>query len=234
MFTIAAEVAMIPADDIYIGTRPPRSLLLVNSVTLRSNIHSVCHSDGKCYVGCIGSIVVIDGGNRTIRTWKKLPNEIVYGIDVYNDRVYALVRNEEFVFKVCVFDQSGLKIHEWIHSDICNKANTLVVVSNMVVVPNRQYRRLTVYSLDGVVIKYLLSGLSLESVVSLCKFSSDSLIVVSASRVLRVNILTNAVVWTFTSVHVTPRRVAMYGGIYAIVLSNCSDTSWVVDAMTGE
>ena len=228
---------MIPADDIYIGTRPPRSLLLVNSVTLRSNIQSVCHSDGKCYVGCFGNIVVIDGGNRTIRTWKKLQNDLlVYGIDVYNDRVYTLVRNKEGVFKVCVYDLSGLKIHEWAYSDSCSLPNTLVVVSNMVVVPNRQNRRLTVYSLDGTVIKYLLSGLGLETIVSLCKFGSDSLIVADflTSIVLRVNISTNAVVWTFKSVHVTPWHVAMYGGIYAIVLSNCSDTSCVVDAMTGE
>ena len=176
---------------------------------------------------------MIDENYQITKSFIKV-GEGVSGVRVYNNRLYVLVwTGGKPSFKVSIYNLSGGFIKSWVHKgENCSWLSKLVLISNQVIIPDRTNKRLTIYSLDGDVIKYIPLAIS-DSVTSICSLGTDSVIVTdwSSSKVFRVNISTSELLWTSTAV-ANPLSVTCYGEDYLLVGS--SKKLSLLDVSTGE
>ena len=153
---------------------------------------------------------------------------------VYNDRLYILGYTDGTPpFIVSIYNLSGQLINSWNLPDTCDHTNKLALLSDQIIYPDRSNKRLTIYSLDGNIIKHIPLALSNEET-TVCTLGTDSVIVTDfvSSKVFRVNISTSEVLWTSESV-TSPRGVTSYGEDYVFVWCYKSQHISILNAITG-
>ncbi|XP_067931290.1 uncharacterized protein [Watersipora subatra] len=205
-----------PAISVHV-LPPPTSLSLKKMVHVKSFYMTVAHSDKFTYAGGSGPILYrIEESTNTVIPFLSLKGTCIDGLCLYNDRLYLLVDP----YKVIVTDLNGNLITNWDHPESTSDHSTkLVVTGDKVVVPNRSNKCLTVYSLDGQIIRnipFLQDGE--WNTMALCAPDQESVVVSSyqTSTVFRVHIETGEIMWTCTEVN-KPGGVACYEEDYILV-----------------
>ncbi|XP_067929470.1 uncharacterized protein [Watersipora subatra] len=202
-------------DDAAISTNlltPPSLLKFKKVVPVPSAYFTVAYRDKFTYVGGVGAgLNRIDELASLVTSLSTLEGNNINGLCFYNEKLFILVHP----FKVLVTDLNGKLITSWDHSDSISKPiNKLVVTGDKLVVPNRSNNCMTVYSLDGQVIKHIPCLQDGEwGMMALCAPDHKSVIVSSSatSTVFRVNIKTGETVWTCAEGD-KPGGVACYEG----------------------
>ena len=226
------EVEIASAYTIYIDcdhdlrSKPfPKSMNLLKSVNVSSVCHSVCYHEGKTYLGTQSQTVdVIDGSYNLNKSFIKLNKaHWAYGITVHDNKIYALVSNKPGVSASCtinVYGLSGRLINSWKREDTTHYVRH-AIVSDHLVVPDISNKRLTLYSLNGQVLKHIaLSKVESGSTRSaICAIDKDSVIMANTSQVFRVNITTEEMKWACSEVN-SIYACAMYGKDYVCTVSN--------------
>ncbi|XP_067930462.1 uncharacterized protein [Watersipora subatra] len=230
------ELQMV--DDAAISTNfltPPTSLNLQKLVPVPSTYYTVAHSDKLAYAGGYGSTLYrIDESDNTVTSLSSLERRHIDGLCLYNDKLYTLV----YPYKVIVTDLNGKLITSWDHSDSISDVNKLVVTGDKVVVPNRSNKCLTVYSLNGQIIKHIPCLQDGEwRTMAMCALNQKSVVVSSCktSTVFSVNIETGETMWTCTEMD-TPGGVACYKGEYIVVtpLNSTHTELYILQSDTGK
>ncbi|XP_067930989.1 uncharacterized protein [Watersipora subatra] len=195
---------------------PPTLLKFKKMVPVSSAYFTVAHRDKFTYAGGPGSTLCrIDESDNLVTSLSSLEGNNINGLCFYNEKLFILV----YPFKVIVTEMNGKLITSWHHSDTISDVNKLIVTGDKVIVPDRSNKCLTVYSLDGRIIKQIPCLQDSEwRTMALCAPDHNSVIVSSSatSRVFRVNIKTGETVWTCTEVD-KPGGVACYKGEYILV-----------------
>ena len=221
-------------NNLEIKLSVPKDITLLKSVKVSDWCRSVCSYKGKVYAGCSGGHVDMIDENYEITKSFIYVGIAVNGVRVYNDKLYLLVYTDgEPSFKVSIYNLSGGFIKSWVHKgENSSSLSKLVLISNQVIIPDRTNKRLTIYSLDGDIIKYIPLAIS-DGSTSICSLGTDSVIVTDweSSKVFRVNISTSELLWTSTAV-TNPLSVTCYGEDYLIVGS--SKKLSLLNAGTGE
>ncbi|XP_067929518.1 uncharacterized protein [Watersipora subatra] len=218
------ELKMVDAASIFVSQfLPPTSLKFKNVVDIVKEGYSACHFDEFTYVGCAGSTVYkIDKSDSSVTSFSTVKKvKWINELCVYDDRFYILTHPG----KVVVTDMNGVQTDSWVHPDESKSVNKLVVTGEKVVVPDKSNKRLTVYSLDGQVIKHIPCLQDGEwGTMALCAPDHESVVVslYDASIVFRVNIETGEVMWTSTAL-TYPGGVACYTTKYILVTPLHSD-----------
>ena len=142
----------------------------------------------------------------------------VQSISIHNDIIYMLVGNGSD-FRIDVYNIYGASLSSWRHEDRrAEESGSLTVVADKLVVADRLNQRLTVYSLNGDVIK----NISVQEVslgpVELCTLDNSSVILscTDESTLLRINIDTEQVMWTSDCIE-EPGGVVCYEEDYVLV-----------------
>jgi len=135
-----------------------------------------------------------------------------------------------------VYDFSGNQVASWSHSEISSGySNKLVIVDDQVVVPDRQSKRLTIYSLTGEVIKQVPCSLLSNSYAAICAADRHCVVVSHyiSSQVFKLDLTTEKVIWTCKNV-TNPQGVSCYRSKYILVTDQSSRTTiWILDVKTG-
>lgn len=219
----------------------PKQLTLLNTVK-SGECTSVCGYQGKTFVGLRdGSVEVIEKGNDqpNKKAWRLFC--CVDSVAVYKDKLYVLGSKAETVaysraVKVyCLINEEFIK--SWPHSDSGDylRYNKMTFVSDQLVIPDRQNKKLIVYSLTGEIQKRIDCPLLREEHVSICAVDDHSVVVSDCEsfKVFRMNISSGEVEWT--SEHVDyPEGIAYYRG--KVLVTNPSTTTrfWILDGKTGD
>ncbi|XP_067930990.1 uncharacterized protein [Watersipora subatra] len=214
------ELELQVVNDATISTNlltPPTSLKLKKLVPVRSTYYTVAHSDKFTYAGGNGSTLYsIDESVNSVTSLSSLEGKHIDGMCLYNERLYILVDP----YEVLVTNLNGKLITSWDHSDFTRiSVNKLVVTGDKVIVPDMSNKCLTVYSLDGQIIKQIPCLQDGKwQIIALCAPDQKSVVVSSheTSTVFRVDIETGETVWTSTEVD-KPGAVACYKGEYILV-----------------
>ena len=181
------------------------------------------------FVGLFNRSVVRIDEKLQVSSFPKFPG-YVQALSVYNDRLYILVSGSPctvHVYKTC-----GEFVTKWNHNDNTRYISGLAVVSDQVVVPDRQNKQLVVYTLSGQLVKSISCPLS-KHWVSLCAAGADSVIVsdYNASKVFKVSIATGEVKWTNSVTN--PQGVTCYGQKSVMVVRSNSSDIKILNTDTG-
>ena len=151
---------------------------------------------------------------------------------MYKDRMYILVYGQPHILHV--YNMVGQVVTKCNHNDIGSAHTKIAIVSDRLVIPDRQNHYLVVYSLTGQVVKNISCQLTQGSYVSMCAVGDDSVIVANHNlgRVFKVNITTSKVIWTCSDV-AKPEGVACYGQQHVLIASYGSSAIKILDAATG-
>jgi len=214
---------------------PPNSLKLLQSVDVSRNCWPVCSYEGNTYVGLIGEVDRVDENYNVTQSFATV-SDYVFGLTAYKDQLYTLVRDSKNNWKVEVYDFSGNQVTSWTHSDInSGYINKLVIVDDQVVVPDRQSKRLTIYSLAGEVINQVPCSLLSNNCVTICAADRHCVVVSDyySSQVFKLDLTTEKVIWTYKDV-TNPQGVTCYRSKYILVTNlNSKTTIWILDVKTG-
>ena len=209
---------------------------LINSVTVPNGPISVHSYDNKIYLGHYNSCDLLrydldlSGGEVLVKG-----ASCVTSVQAYINELYVWFAKEDLIN---VYDMKGKLKRSWKHSCRSKNFNKLRVVSNKVVVSSAQYQALTVYDLQGQLVKQIkCPGISISKNWRALAVCGDDSVIVSdygTNSVFRVNIASGEVMWT--SKHVQgPRGVACYRNRYVIVVRDNSDYGIsILDAITGD
>jgi len=219
-------------DELTTPDTLPTQLSLLHTVPVSGDCTSVCSYQGSAYVGLeSGRVDIIDENNQLRWGFVRVGNRVL-SVAVYKDRLYTLVYGKPKL--VAVHDLTGKLITSWTHTDDTNRCSKLAVVSDQVVIPDRQNNRLTVYSLTGEVIKHIQCPLLSCNWVSMCAVDNLSVVVsdYKTSKMFKVNIPSEEVEWTSQDVP-NPEGVTYHGG--RVFVTNRSNTTrvWILDVNTG-
>ena len=209
-------------------------MTLLQTVQVSSSCTSVCQYEGNTYVGLHNQTIDrIDGSYQLSKSFLSGFSNLVGSVRVYKDRVYSLVPGNPHI--VDVRDLMGNFITCWYHEDSYRyHANQLVIIDDQVIIPNRQTKQLTFYSLTGEVIKQLPCPLFGNQYVAMCAANNQSVIVsdYKSSQVFKVNISTGEVIWTC-------KQIPLLGGVACgrtrVFVANSSTKIkiWILDVNTG-
>ncbi|XP_067931008.1 uncharacterized protein [Watersipora subatra] len=221
------EVEAVTADIIsyrfkYIPSAscPLNSCTLVKSHDTGSFCHAVCHYQNKTYVGTQKSTIdVIDSSYKQTTIVRLDGWHWAYGIEVHDDRLYALVTNFDKPCTINVYDLTGKLIKQWYRDDRLDSVR-LTVVLDKVVVADFEKWKLTVYSLDGNVEKIIACSM-LSRNTSICKVGSESVVVTSKKKSLvkRISISTGLTEWECQQV-AYPEALSLCGEDLVCVFGN--------------
>jgi len=210
----------------------PTQLSLLHTVSVSGWCTSVCSYQGNTYVGLWGGRVdIIDEKNQLSREFVGEGN-LVHGVAVYKDRLYTLEYG--IPYTVTVHDLTGKLITNWTHTNDESGLSKLAVISDQVVIPDRQNKILTVYSLTGEVIKHIQCPLLSRNWVSMCAVDNLSVVVsdYETSKVFKVNIPSGEFEWTSQDVPY-PEGVAYHGGRVFVTKYSNTTRVWILDVNTG-
>jgi len=211
----------------------PRSLELLQSAGFSDLCLSVCKCRGDTYVGVNCTVGRIDEGYNVLKSFLS-SNNVVYGIAVCKDQLFTLVGYSNW--KVNVYDLNGNQVTSWSLSDNSSSRNKLAIVDDQVVVPNRQSKKLTLYSLTGEVIKHFPCSALGNGDVAVCAADRHCVIVsdTSSSQVFKLDLTAEKVIWTCKDVS-KPQGVTCYRNRYILVTNRSSKTAiWILDVKTGQ
>ena len=211
----------------------PQHLQLQRRVCVSEFCHSVRHYDGLFYFAFQHQILRIEF-DPPRRAVVLITGNHILGLNIYKDRIYALERDSHV--HVCVYDLAGKFVFSWIHADCPSGYFTnLPIVSDQVVLANREESKLMVYSLRGQVMKSIdLLHLSAHRV-SMCLGGHSSVVIAdyTASLIYRVSITSGGVLWTCTDV-THPLGIAYDGQNHLFVSCERSHVIKVLNAETGK
>ena len=216
---------------------PPSSMSLIKSVNVPEYPISVHSYDNKMYAGQHSSCdllrydlhVGLSGGEVLVKG-----NSYITSIQAYNNELYVWFAEANLIH---VYDMTGKLERSWEHFCLGENFNKLGVVSNKVVVSSAHNQALTVYDLQGQLMKQIkCPGISNTGSYKAMAVCGDDSVIVSdykTSSVFRVNIDSGEVIWTSKCVH-QPEGVVCYKNRYVLV-TNCNTNTriWILDAETG-
>ncbi|XP_067944884.1 uncharacterized protein [Watersipora subatra] len=211
------ELKIVSADDIVVNRNQrsvvpqqpqlplsplPKSITLLKSIKLPSKPVSVCHHEGVTYVGLDnGRFSRIDSNYKLHNSFISTSG-IVESISLHKNRLYILSRSKPLT--VSVYDLSGQVIKTWQHPYHGFHCSMLTVAAGNVVVADPPNKRLTIYSL-----------------------TADC----EANEVIRLNITTGNVMWTFN--HPDPPQGLVCYGDYILVAACDSNIIYTLSYATG-
>lgn len=234
-------LSMFPYDA-NLSLSLPKTLELSKTLLLSTYPFSVCHYKGVTYVGLYGGNVDrIDSDYQITQGFLSLGNH-VSGIKCYKDRLYTLVCGKPYTVRV--HSLSGEPLTSWYNNNgftynnsmyyISTHATKLCIVSDQVIVPDRNNNRLTVYSLSGKIVRDVPCRLPSWGNIAMCSAGDDSVVVSTEStdEVFKINITTGAVSWK--SPHVDqPGGVVRYGEENLLVACCTSGQIQILNILTG-
>ena len=217
--SVNTEISAIlePHDDFMIGeklskpgSKPPTAIRLLKQLPDNKYCYTVCRHKGVTYVGLEdGSINRIDASGKLTAAFIKLPREILT-IRAYQDRLYILLSKQSSIH---IYNLEGQNVSSWEHADTAGSyvGNKLCIISGQICVNDISNRRITVYDLNGKVLKHIRCSSLAEGAInaSLC-WAGDSCVMITAynpPRVFKFNLETKTVLWT-KSLSKTPYCVA--------------------------
>jgi len=229
---VHTENGLITTDNL------PKQLTLLHTVQMSDGCTSVCSYRNITYVGHVNGVDKIEENNQFRGGFIPAAGP-VDSVAVYKDKMYILgsktILGHGRLVNVC-HRHPGEKSVIKEHPDIIDylKFNKMAFVNDQLVIPDRQNRKLIVYSLDGEVEKCIDCPLLGEEHVSICAVGDHSVVVSDCGtfNVFKVNILSGEVKWTSIPV-AYPGGVAYYDG--RVLLTNASTTTRVsiLDGKTG-
>jgi len=208
----------------------PKQLTFQHTVHVSGDCTSVCSYRGNTYVGHVNGVDKIEGDNQCPEKFIAETGR-VHSVVVYNERLYTLLCGSIRIYKL-----DGELVTRWRHPSIVDdtRYNKMTFVNDQLVIPDRQNKKLIVYSLTGEIQKRIDCPLLGENHVSICAIDDHSVVVSDCefSKVFKVNISSGDVEWT--SEHVpNPEGVAYYDG--GVFVTNPSPTTrvWILNGKTG-
>ena len=225
------EISLSATDNI----TPPTSMSLIKSLKVPGNPVSVHSYDNKIYLGHNHSCDLLRydlGLSDRVALLKG--NSYVTSMQAYNNELYVWFAQEDLIN---VYDMTGKLKRSWEHSCLSKYFNKLRVVSDKVVVSSAQDQALTVYGLQGQLVKQIkCPAISKSDGYKAMAVCGDGSVVVSdcgSNSLFRVNIDSGEVMWT--SKHVARSQgVVCFENRHVLVTSCNTDTRiWILDANTG-
>lgn len=176
---------------------PPTKLEIVVEIPVGSYCYSVCESRAVSYVGVEGGLEIISGDTNSSNRLISLDGYI-HSVCSYKDRLYLLHWASD-KWSVLVYDTNGRgQLLKWLHNDITNSyPNKLAIYNQHIYVPDRSRNRITVYTLDGVIVTHY--DCKLDSDITALTVTSSGQIVISQlnSGLLRcISVVTSQELWT--------------------------------------
>ncbi|XP_067930884.1 uncharacterized protein [Watersipora subatra] len=180
-----------------------KSITLHNSIVTSSRPVSVCQHEGVTYVGLSNGTVSRIDSNYKLHNSFISTSGIVESISLHNNRLYILSRGRPRT--VGVYNLSGQVVTTWQHPYHNYYCSMLTVAGGSVVVANPFNQRLTIYSLTGKTLRNVSCPLLSNNQVSICAGHGDDVIITDnkTKKVLRINITTGNVKWSFTHPNLT-------------------------------
>ena len=183
------------------SSKPPTSLRLLKQLPNNKYCHTLCSHRGVTYVGLSdGSINRIDASGKLTAAFIKLPR-LILTIRAHQDRLYVLLSNQSSIH---VYNLEGQQVTSWIHEDTTGSyvGNKLCIISGQIYVNDISNQIITVYDLNGKVLKHIRCSSLAEGVinVSLC-WAGDKCVMVTTKahpRIFKFNLETQTILWTKT------------------------------------
>ena len=212
----------------------PTSMSLVKTFNLPAQPCSVAKHGDVIFTGLYNGKILQCSGKTPVQSVFVDIGSLVSGLHVYNNEIYVLL---EQASKVNVYHLTTRQLlRSWKHDSSGRDINKLRVLNNKVIIPNRRLPSLTVYSLQGELIKQITIPSMSTDYKALAVCGDDSVILsdYGANSVSRINIDSDEVIWT--SKHVQgPAGVVCYRNSYVMVTNRNTDTRiWILDIHTGE
>jgi len=214
----------------------PKSLQFLLCVDVSKMCNSVCSYEENIYIGLRShaEIVRLDDGFTVTKSFTA--DESVYSFTVYKNKLYALTRcNSYSEYEVKVYTLHGYQVTSWIHRDESMSKNELAIIDDQVVIPNKESKMMTIYSLAGKVEKHIpCSLLNKYSSTFICTADKHCVVVsdYNSSQVFKVNLTTEKIIWTCKSVS-KPHGVTCYESKYVLVTNGSIAIIWILDVKTG-
>ena len=168
---------------------------------------SVTQYDGQVYVGGIGGVDRVRGHGRSSRVISV--DSRVRSVSVHGGVIYTLVYNIiDSDWSVRVYDSKYQLMQSWRHNEDGHRINQLVVRKDSVLVPDRDSKTITEYSLTGEVEGRIPCPVLRDDYTWLCTMSScrDAVIVSCDDMVSCIDVSTGDCVWSTVSLE-KPRAV---------------------------
>ena len=209
---------------------PPRTLQLIREVKVDTDPLTVAVEGEGIYVGTDqGKVLKVDinGEVRTIKSFNAGCYDFVVGICVFDQKVFCLDTNGTNMSlrrdnKIHVLElETGTLLQSWAHANIYNYYGSMTAISNgKIIVADVSNSRLTIYSLNGQLIRHVGCPQISSGCVCICVSPSNpDVIIVSdweSSQVFAVNLTTGAVLWTNSDIS-RPQGMVSYGSEHVLV-----------------
>ena len=182
------------------GSKPPTSLRLLKQLPDNKYCHTVCSHRGVIYVGLgDGSINRIDATGKLTAAFIKLPKQILT-IRAHQDRLIILLSQQSSIY---VYSLEGQQVAFWDHADTGGSyvGNNLCVVSGEIFVNDASNQRITVYDLNGRLVRHIPCPLPNGSTYASLSYSGENCFIIttqSPAQVLKFDTKTTTVLWTNT------------------------------------
>ena len=215
---------------------PPTSMTLVKSFNFPSSLLSVAKHGDVTFSGLSnGKIMQLNNKTDAQSVFADMGNDIqASGIHLDNSEMYVL---SEQIGQVNVYDLNlRHRVRSWRHQSSGCYYNQLRVLNDKVILPNRKFTTLTMYSRQGKLLKEITVPGMTDHYKSLAVCGDNSVILsdCGADSVSRINIDSGEVMWTSKHVH-GPEGIVCYKDSYVLVTNSNKDTRiWILDINTGE
>ena len=222
---------------------PPTSFLLLKRLKFFPQVIAFCQWKNVIYFGLDDNTIAkmtsnLDGQRRFINCANS-----VQAISVYKDRIYTMQYahrpNYSGSHLIHVYDLSGQEVTQWTCSkDIYFDVAALTIMDDQLIIPDKANSRLTVYSLDGHVLKYIPCSLlhpDSSWIVDMLKCGNDSVIFCypNLNELSKINATTGEVEQTFDGFN-HPTQISFYGPHYVLVAQNHGSEIVALNLKTGE
>ena len=234
---LAARITQLSEKQLNLPTLAssavPTSMKLVNTFSLSATAYSVAKHGDVIFAGLNKGRILQCSDETTVKSVFVDTGTFVSGLHAHNDELYVLL---ERVSKVNVYHLTTRQLlRSWKHDSSGRDINKLRVLNNKVIIPNRRLPSLTIYSLQGELIKQItIPSMSTDlKALAVCGDNSVILSDYGANSVSRINIDSGEVVWTAKYVK-EPQGVVCYRNRYVMVSNANSNTSInILDIYTG-
>ena len=215
---------------------PPTSMTLVKSFKLTSGPLSVAKHGDMIFFGLSdGRIMQLNNRTDAHSIFAGMGKGIrISGIHIDNSEIYILSEENG---QVNVYDLNLRRhVRSWKHHSSRGYYNQLRVLNDKVIIPSRTFPALTMYSLQGKLLKEITVPGMTNDYKALAVYGDDSVILsdCGSDRVSRINIERGEVMWA--SKHVQgPEGIVCYKDGFVLVTNSDKDTRiWILDINTGE
>jgi len=218
--------SITPEQGLVVSPPPPKSIELINYVSVSPFCWAVHTYKGITYAGCYGGVDRIDENNKVTKSFISIKGSDVKSISVHNDQIYTLSSDST----VRVHDLKGKTITSWTHTDNKLKwVNQLAIINNQVSIPDRLNKTLVFYSLNGEVVNTLPCPLLTDTIVCLSAADNNSIIISqrNSSLVYKVDTSTDDIIWQCKEV-AKPLGITCYRDKFVLVVDVTKPTTFCV------